>query len=462
MPAENSMDKSKMAATKQSEKINTENVEGLESGITPCFIMANEIGARLSGYNIGCMINEQFQDRIVEGIQEVRGLWRVYTFTEQGKLDLCNQGLNVGHKKVKVHLQNPFVTGAINSGSDNIEDDRRVKLTIKDLYKSVSADSITHRLTKVYKLTLSSEVKMGNCRDDQGNLTYMMNYDRYVYVHPDQLIIPLPRNAQCGTFKCRIVYKGQFGPEQECWRCFATDHLSRNCPNPRACKVCKQPGHQPGHPDCDWYTTNENMRAYGGDKDPLSNHFKCDFEYNHVPLKSVEHGWFNQKGIKNGQTELATMCLEAEDAKSAKFLSHGIRCTQDWDQQPYAYNVMKSIAKAKFEQVEIAKEALKECWENRWSIVEAVPSRDTWWGSGLNKEATIHTDPKYWPGANTMGKILTEIMFDLFGPYPEYWEGEEDHGFAEMGQNVHVQKIEPKPPVIDIENSSQEEHGTKT
>ena len=77
--------------------------------------------------------------------------------------------------------------------------------------------------------------------------------------------------------------------------------MIRNCPNRKACKVCELPGHEPGSPRCPYYTINGGMRIFGGAGDPLSNHYKCDFEYNDVKVESVEHSWFNQKATKNGQ-----------------------------------------------------------------------------------------------------------------------------------------------------------------
>ncbi len=173
------------------------------------------------------------------------------------------------------------------------EEKPMVKVTVKDLYKSVSMGSVHHMLTKVYKLDVDfNDIKIGNCRDDQGNLSELINYDRYIYIHPDQL------NAQCGTFKCRIYHKGQFGPSRKCFRCFREDHVSKNCTNPKACRVCLQFGHIPGSPDCRFYTTNTNTRPYGGAEDPLSNHYEGEFIHNHIKMKTVENGWFHQKALK--------------------------------------------------------------------------------------------------------------------------------------------------------------------
>ncbi len=260
-----------------------------ENSVTPALIMSHDIGAKMDGYELGQIINNQFKARVVEGIQEVRSMWRVYMFKEEDKIKLCDEGLTLpGNRKVKCYLSNPFATGAVDKDG-NIEDVQMVRLTIRDLLKSMSNDDVVHMLTKVYKLTLASEVKYAQYRDPDGHLTYMKSFDSFVFVHPDQLKVPLPRNAQCGVWRCRLFYKGQFKPSKVCFRCFAEDHMSRNCPNGKACKVCHLQGHEPGSPRCPYYTINGGMRVFGGASDPLSNHYKCDFEYNDVKVKSVEH-----------------------------------------------------------------------------------------------------------------------------------------------------------------------------
>ncbi len=311
-----------------------------------------------------------------------------------------------------------------------------IKLTISDLAKSVSNEQVKHMLCDVYKITLTTEIKMGQHRDDDGKLSYMLNYDRYVWVHPDQLIIPLPRNAQCGIFKCRIFHKGQFKQSEECFNCFANDHQKRNCPNPRGCKVCKTPGHLPGSPMCRFYTTNHGIRVFGGYKDPMSNHFPCEFVHDHIKVKSSEHSWFHKKAMRHGQKDLANMILDADTALDAKILSKGIRVDRSWDNSEDAYNIMKDILRDKFTDCKEPRDALYECWLKQWSIVEAVHANHySYWGTGLSKEATIHTVPEAWTGTNRLGKILTELSIEFWGE-PEYedgWENgeEEQYGFMD-------------------------------
>ncbi len=407
-----------------------DNVNIEDSGdVMPAFIIAQDIGARFNGFKLGEIINDKLQGKLVEGIQEVRGLFRIYLFSDKAKTDLCEMGVTLNGRWVKVYSQNPWATGAgYNPKQEQIE---MVRLTIKDLYKSVSNKDVVHMLTKVYKIELASEVKFSHYREENGELSYMKNFDRHVWVHPDQLKVPLPRNAQCGVWRCRIFYRGQFKSKKQCYKCFSDDHLGRNCKNPRCCKVCKLPGHRPGTPQCEYYYVNYGVRVFGGEEDPLSNHYPCSFKYNHVKVKSVEHAWFDQKAMKNGQNEIANMCLNADDAKEAKYLGKGIKCTSDWDRQSLGMGIMKDILRCKYKEVDTAREALYECWVNHWEIVEAVPKGEwSWWSTGLSKQETEYTHRDGWQGDNSMGKMLTEIMFEMFGPFQfDEWE----EGFCEMG-----------------------------
>ncbi len=203
--------------------------------------------------------------------------------------------------------------------------------------------------------------------------------------------------------------------------CKQGDHIGRNCPHPRLCKVCLLPGHEPGSPLCAHYTTHRNMRVFGGFEDPMSNHYEMEggFDYKHVNYRTVENAWFYQKGVKNGQEKLAEDCRDAPNAKEAKYLGKGIRCTTDWDHQQLAYNEMKDICSAKYQKEGKPRDALRTCWENGLEIVEAVPKNDSsYWGTWLSKEATLHTDRQYWNGKNTLGKVLTELAVEFWGEYP--------------------------------------------
>ena len=73
-----------------------DNVNNEDSGdVMPAFIIAQDIGARFNGFKLGEIINDKLQGKLVEGIQEVRGLFRIYLFSDKAKTDLCEMGVTL-------------------------------------------------------------------------------------------------------------------------------------------------------------------------------------------------------------------------------------------------------------------------------------------------------------------------------------------------------------------------------
>ncbi len=386
--------------------------------VTPAFILAYDIGD-IDGYYLGRKIGETTGLSNVVSVQLVKNLWVIYLKDNASKIKLASQGLSIDGLHVTVHNTNPFMTrsvGAILNG-EPYENKQWIKILIKDLRHSVSHEDVKHMFNEVFKLDITSQIRYSNYRDEEGKLTSLLNGDRFVWVDPDKLKRPLPRNAQCGIWKCRLFHKNQFpNSQKECYKCFSVEHLGRNCPNQWCCKVCKEPGHKPGSIDCPHFKMNWYMRPFGGKGDPMSNHFECEFEFNHVPALTAENHWFCHKALINGQKELSDMCLHASDGKEAKYLSHSILCVDNWDDSVQGYELMKNIVRAKFTHVKQARDELYISWYEGEHIVEAVPSgRDLLWGSSMNREGTLQTDPKYWPGKNKLGQILMELAKEFWG-----------------------------------------------
>ncbi len=403
----------------------SENTNEIQSArpVLPCFMFTSETG-RIDGYALSRFVSETAGESGLKCIQETKNLWRIYCHTHEAKASLISQGISLNGKWIKVYNQNPYVTGALNQGLINPGEPEvdMIKVTIKDLYCSVSNDDVLHLFTNIFKIKVTSDIQIGYYRDSRGGLTSLENGDRILWIHPNELVHPLPRNAFCGTRPCRIFHRDQFKDEGHCYNCFQKDHKSRNCPNEKCCMVCKRPGHDPGSPDCPHYIAKQKVRTIGGKGDPLSNHYDCPFEHNHVMAKTSENHWFFQKGNKNGQPELANLCLDAKDAKKAKKLSKSILCADTWDYE-IGYQIMKDILRSKLTQVKAARSSLREAWEDGLILVESVPNpRDLCWGSSLGHEATAHTLPEYWPGQNNLGKILQELAVEFWGEN-EWQEG---------------------------------------
>ena len=70
--------------------------------------------------------------------------------------------------------------------------------------------------------------------------------------------------------------------------------------------------------------------------------------------------WFYQKGMANGQPELALMCSEARTGADAKYIAKGIKCAKDWDTSVFAQNLMRDIQLARYDQVDAVADAMQE------------------------------------------------------------------------------------------------------
>ncbi len=376
------------------------------NGVTPLFLKDSELrrlngGTQVKNYDILSMIVDEIGNGKTHGIQRCGGLWRIYMKTVDDRTELLSHGISVGERKLNFFSENPF------SANSSRPSDKRTKVKIHGYAMSGDNAPILTFLEK-HNVKISSDVKDGMMRTARGHLTDVYDGTKFMYVETDSLENnQLPRNAYISIFNCMIYHEGQKESMKLCTNCYDTQHWTRQCPNARVCRVCRKPGHVEGENMCDYYEKQENIRPYGGYKDPLSNHFHCEFMHNGIPVKSSEHAFGHDKAMANGDTDLANRILEAKDAREAKSLMNCITCIDSWDEER-GVKIMETINMEKFEQVEVCRKALLET-EGK-TIAEAVPSeRDRFWGTGIDKVATENTMPSKWPGKNGMGKILMNV-----------------------------------------------------
>ncbi len=120
--------------------------------------------------------------------------------------------------------------------------------------------------------------------------------------------------------------------------------------------------------------------------------------------------------MANGDPDQAKEILDAPNAKKVKQLLSQLRCTIDWDSQPYAKNMMYNICLDKFNQVKECNQAMHMAYLDGVKLVEAVP-KGQWstWGTGLlPKSAIVNIKEEGWQGDNQLGHILTQIMHEPF------------------------------------------------
>ena len=185
------------------------------------------------------MANEFITSQI-EGAQNVRGIWRLYTNNREARTKLLISGLSLRGRTITLYEKNPHTT--------NIHDPavQAEKITIKDLPFSVDNEEIENYL-KEKGVKLSSDIKYGRERNDKGKLTSFRNGDRFTYAISVFPIIPF--QSRITSFPCRVIHQSQ----------------------KEVCKPCDRLGHSLGDLQCPAYKPAQNVTVFQSHTNPLSN-----------------------------------------------------------------------------------------------------------------------------------------------------------------------------------------------
>ncbi len=427
---------------------------------TPAFIDAKDIPEGVDGYSICTAIEESAGQYNIDTMQRVGNTYRIYLLSNGSKSKLCSKGISINNTTIPVYAENPFTTVFKSAPGQKKQS---IRILIKDLYRSVASEVVEQMLVHKFGLQLGSPIKYACWRNRKRELTNIKNGDRFVFVSAEQLDNnPLPREAYCGRFKVRIFHDGQFRGQRECSRCWSTDHTVHTCNKPKCCRVCKNEGHEPGTPDCEFYCREESILPFGGADDPFSSLFHGSFTHNHLTYHSSEQAYLYGKSMKVGDTELAKKILGSRDAKHAKRLSKQLRCVPDWDDSEIAVNMMTEICIDKFREVEACYEAMRKAHAENKELVEAVwkPGSNNIWGTALTKEQTKYTKREGWKGKNQLGDILTKIMHHMFDDWIEEEhsdteDGLPSNGLPENGLPENVQSQDNRDNTSQISDGEQ-------
>lgn len=82
--------------------------------------------------------------------------------------------------------------------------------------------------------------------------------------------------------------------------------------------VKKKSGHNPGDRKCDSYEVQQNIIAFNGEDNVLSNFFQCEMTLYGVTHKSAEHAFQFAKAMRCGDQNAAAQIQSTTDALSAK------------------------------------------------------------------------------------------------------------------------------------------------
>lgn len=236
--------------------------------------------------------------------------------------------------------------------------------------------------------------------DEDRKLTTIKNGSRTVVIDEKTAEMhPLPRQAVCGNWRCRIFHKGQPKVERSCFNCFQTGHWKNECRNERVCRVCRKAGHTEGEETCEHYMPNDAI-VFMGEEDMFSNFYKCNITWKGTTLPSSEHIYQLERAEAHGRPDVAVEIQRAVDAREAKRLSHKVMPTKNWEEK--SQSLMMDILRAKIYQNPYIKEALLASGDT--AIAECVPYQ-MFWSCGLSKDAATSSHPDLWPGKNILGEM---------------------------------------------------------
>jgi ribA/ribD-fused uncharacterized protein len=372
----------------------------MEPMIKPVYIKNSELqtdkSSKITDYELYESIHNKVGDTI-HCIQLERDLWRIYLKSSDSRTTLVHEGFEIRSISAQVYDSNPYSTRAKNPK------DVVLKITISGLPLSVDDSAIAEMLNS-FDVYVKSEIKYEHIRHPVTHrMTSVLNGNRFLYIAPLSNNRSLPRNVTCAGLKCRLYHYGQnTGDKMQCYNCWGSGHKASVCKNEKCCRVCLQPGHVPGSCDCPYYVeSNSTVIPFHGSDDPISNFYPCEIKVFGETHQSSEHAYQLTKALRAGNLEIADKIRNANTALEAKRFGNTVKEATEWDTQKL--EVMEEIISEKAEQVKPFREQLEKS-DNNTIFAEATV--DAYWGTGLDSNATEHTDPNKWPGTNKLGLIV--------------------------------------------------------
>lgn len=217
-------------------------------------------------------------------------------------------------------------------------------------------------------------------------------------------------SAFCAGIKCLIYHKGQPSKKRKpkCTNCWGEHWRSQCSEKSGVASALKQIMNQ----------DQRSVRLLSKTRNtsyplpvPITHaHYQISF---HVPYMFLESIIAPQNMLFNMLKPFAAEIFQrlnsaiqaAETALDAKMISKTIQINDEFiDKQE---KLMKEIVNAKYDQVEAFREILDK---QEQSTLFAESVYDDFWGSGLSKAGTEHTDHRKWPRQNILGQIFRKII----------------------------------------------------
>jgi ribA/ribD-fused uncharacterized protein len=367
--------------------------------VPPLYFLHNSVsqrGQNITEYDVCMAAAHAVKREDVQGSQKIGNLWRVYVKTNESRVQLAVKGIDIFQQHVSLSTENPY--------SSNSRDSRAIRVTIYDVKMHYSNELVEKHL-KALGAKLVKPVSNSKIKDNDGKDTEFIGGDRFTYAETEHTKAhPLPDYILIGDCVARIKHYGQKPKPENCTKCFLSGHPPWACRNGVACRACKKLGHREGQEKCEHFGKNEDVRTFGGRRDPLSNFHFCHFKYNGFDYVTREQAYQHQKAIICNNEPVANAIMNTEDPVQVKSLSKCIVKNDTW--KAMEEEVMGEICYQAACQNDRYNEELVST--SGLTLIEAVRG-DYIWGSGLSHDATLYTQKDKLPGANKMGSILMEV-----------------------------------------------------
>ena len=354
-------------------------------------------------YDVCCAAVDVVGDINVRGAQKIRNLWRVYVETQEARVKLMTNGMDISGQHLELLSESPYSFSTKG---------KSIKINLHDVKIHFTNEYIQNTL-KGMGVKITSEVKYSCIRDNHGKLTRFKNGDRYVYAeHEHTVDHPLPQFILLQDTVVKVRHQNQTHSTDVCSKCFLIGHSPWNCDNGYACRVCKHVGHYAGHVDCMYFVhSNPDVYTFGGKSrknDVISNFHQCQFDYQSKTFLSREQAYQYQKAVQFNRHDIAALILKTSDPYQAKMYSKCIVTDEHWD--GYCQQVMYNVCYAAAGQCQEYKDAILSTGEK--TLIESIAGEYKW-GSGLNSYATLHTFIEKLPGENIAGKVVMQVRETL-------------------------------------------------
>lgn len=374
--------------------------------LPPVFFKAAEVSdyKTLKEYEVcKSVFNVIGQDSLL-GCQRIRGLWRIYVKTIDQRIKLLANKITIRNQLINLYKDNPFIAG-LDSPDQQVIRLTFIEIPLSKGNRGVEQFILDHNLDK------TSAIQYGKIRDpDTKVLTDILSGSRYVFVKPFGK--DLPRNIRINDSPAKLYYDDQVVPQipMLCTNCFATTHFKSRCTNVKKCVKCKQPDHSTNGTECEATLVhpNANVLPFQGENDILSNFYSCTINMHGLVGNSSEHIYQFVHAVRSGDPTITEKMRNAPNAPLAKRYSREIPYSETWEKDKV--QVMKEILCEKAKQVPEFKAKLLD--SKPLNMVEAVPG-DYFWSCGLNKQDTLYTRKRNWPGKNTLGSLLMDLRAEL-------------------------------------------------